>query len=201
MLLLLLLLLPPAAPPSAIFEAVGAAPDGFYTAAAAADVAFQYAKQEQLDAMAHDNKTLVLDAQLCDALYKGLIKKGELYPTHIAKVTDTPEPADDGSVLAAHQPLTTLADRLLLWHLTACPSQCDVSTCSPDKNSGWGVPLRAAADIIVPSNISVATGGGRGCCCPGTAAAPLVVYLYSCVLLCTACNVLLALCLTCVMSG
>jgi hypothetical protein len=28
----------------------------------------------------------VLDALLCDALFKGLIKKGELYPTHIAKV-------------------------------------------------------------------------------------------------------------------
>jgi hypothetical protein len=33
--------------------------------------------------------TLVLDALLCDALYKGLIKKGELYPTHIAKVGAT----------------------------------------------------------------------------------------------------------------
>eukprot|EP00775_Hariotina_reticulata_P004819 gene4819-5066_t len=41
--------------------------------------------QEQLDTMGPDNKTLVLDAHLCDALYKGLIKKGELYPTHIAK--------------------------------------------------------------------------------------------------------------------
>lgn len=30
--------------------------------------------------------TLVLDALLCDALFKGTIKKGELYPTHIAKV-------------------------------------------------------------------------------------------------------------------
>lgn len=51
-------------------------------------MAFEYAKLAQLDELAPDNKTLVLDAVLCDALYKGLIKKGELYPTHIPKVTD-----------------------------------------------------------------------------------------------------------------
>jgi hypothetical protein len=32
-------------------------------------------------------QTVVLDMYLCDALYKGVVnvKKGELYPTHIAK--------------------------------------------------------------------------------------------------------------------
>lgn len=49
-------------------------------------MAFEYAKLAQLDVMAPGNRTLVLDAVLCDALYKGLIKKGELYPTHIPKV-------------------------------------------------------------------------------------------------------------------
>lgn len=65
---------------------MGASPDGYYSAAAAAEVAFEYAKHQQLDAMSADNKTLVLDATLCDALYKGIIRKGEFYPTHIAKV-------------------------------------------------------------------------------------------------------------------
>lgn len=69
----------------AVFEAVGASPEGYYSAAAAAEVAFEYVKQAQLDVMAPDNRTLVLDALLCDALFKGTIKKGELYPTHIAK--------------------------------------------------------------------------------------------------------------------
>eukprot|EP00878_Enallax_costatus_P022121 GHUV01023459.1.p1 GENE.GHUV01023459.1~~GHUV01023459.1.p1 ORF type:complete len:549 (+),score=212.06 GHUV01023459.1:91-1737(+) len=68
-----------------IFEAVGADPEGHYTAAAAGEVAFEYAKLARLDATAPDHKTLMLDAVLCDALYKGLLKKGELYPTHIAK--------------------------------------------------------------------------------------------------------------------
>ncbi|KAF6250354.1 hypothetical protein COO60DRAFT_1576296 [Scenedesmus sp. NREL 46B-D3] len=69
----------------AVFEAVGASADGCYSASAAAEVAFEYAKQARLDQTAPDNRTLLLDALLCDALYKGLIKKGQLYPTHIAK--------------------------------------------------------------------------------------------------------------------
>jgi hypothetical protein len=39
-----------------VFEAVGASPDGYYTASAAAEVVFEYAKQAQLDRMAADNR-------------------------------------------------------------------------------------------------------------------------------------------------
>jgi hypothetical protein len=39
-----------------VFEAVGASPDGYYSASAAAEVAFEYAKQAQLDQMAQDNR-------------------------------------------------------------------------------------------------------------------------------------------------
>jgi translation initiation factor 2D len=69
-----------------VFEAVQAAADGLYTANEAYEVVSAYAKQADLEAGAPDNKTLVLDPLLCDALYKGTIKKGEFYPTHIAKV-------------------------------------------------------------------------------------------------------------------
>jgi hypothetical protein len=41
---------------AAVFQAVGASPDGYYSAAAAAEVAFEYAKQAQLDQMAPDNR-------------------------------------------------------------------------------------------------------------------------------------------------
>lgn len=75
---------------AAIFEAVGADPDAYYTASEAADVAIEYSKQAQLDVTAPDRRTLVLDVLLCDGLYKGLVKKGELYPTHIAKVCGMP---------------------------------------------------------------------------------------------------------------
>lgn len=54
--------------PAGIFEAVGANPDGVYTAAAAGEVAFAYAKQQQLDVQAPDDRTLLLDPHLCDAL-------------------------------------------------------------------------------------------------------------------------------------
>ncbi|KAG2496973.1 hypothetical protein HYH03_004979 [Edaphochlamys debaryana] len=68
-----------------IFEELGLHPEGLYTAAEAVDAGFAYAKAAGLEAGAPDNRTFVLNATLCDALFKGLIKKGELYPTHLAK--------------------------------------------------------------------------------------------------------------------
>ncbi|KXZ46941.1 hypothetical protein GPECTOR_39g435 [Gonium pectorale] len=68
-----------------VFEELGLNPEGLYAAADAAEAAFAYVKHANLEANAPDNKTIVLDPTLCDALFKGLIKKGELYPTHLAK--------------------------------------------------------------------------------------------------------------------
>ncbi|KAF8056147.1 Eif2d [Scenedesmus sp. PABB004] len=68
-----------------IFEAVGADPDGYYSAAAAGCVPFDYAAVAGLDAMAPDPTIIMLDPVLCDALFKGVLRKGELFPTHIPK--------------------------------------------------------------------------------------------------------------------
>jgi hypothetical protein len=54
--------------PAAIFQAVGADTSGCYTAAEAGEVAFAYAKQQQLDVQGPDERTLLLDVVLCDAL-------------------------------------------------------------------------------------------------------------------------------------
>ncbi|GFR52464.1 hypothetical protein Agub_g14966, partial [Astrephomene gubernaculifera] len=51
----------------------------------AAEVAFGYVRIAGLEAGAPDNRTLLLNPTLCDALFKGFIKKGETYPTHLAK--------------------------------------------------------------------------------------------------------------------
>ena len=49
------------------------------------DVVFQYVASAQLDKGAPDKHHIVLDPCLCDALFKGLVKKGERFPTHLAK--------------------------------------------------------------------------------------------------------------------
>lgn len=54
--------------PAAVFQAVGADVSGCYTAAEAGEVAFAYAKQQQLDVQGPDERTLLLDVVLCDAL-------------------------------------------------------------------------------------------------------------------------------------
>lgn len=67
-----------------IFVSVGADTGKFYTASEAHDVVFRYIEQENL--VKQTNKAIVvLDATLCDALYKGTIKKGSTYPTEIHK--------------------------------------------------------------------------------------------------------------------
>lgn len=69
----------------AIFDALGLANDGLYSAAEIGDTAARYVKHANLEANAPDPRTLVLDATLCDALFKGVIKKGDAYPTTLPK--------------------------------------------------------------------------------------------------------------------
>ncbi|XP_058759087.1 uncharacterized protein LOC131632346 [Vicia villosa] len=67
-----------------IFSSVGADTGNLYTACEATDVVFAYVERENL--VKPTNKSLVvLDAMLCDALFKGSIKKGTTYPTEIHK--------------------------------------------------------------------------------------------------------------------
>ncbi|KAK4788469.1 hypothetical protein SAY86_019788 [Trapa natans] len=69
---------------SAVFSSVGADKGKFYTAAEASDVVFKYVDKENL--VKHTDKSIVvLDAILCDTLFKGAIKKGSAYPTEIHK--------------------------------------------------------------------------------------------------------------------
>lgn len=48
-------------------------------------MALAYVKAANLEANAPDARTLVLDPTLCDALFKGVVKKGEAYPTTLPK--------------------------------------------------------------------------------------------------------------------
>lgn len=67
-----------------ILTAVGADIGKLYSASEASEIAFQYVEKEKL--VKPTNKAvIVLDAILCDALFKGAIKKGTAYPTEIHK--------------------------------------------------------------------------------------------------------------------
>lgn len=69
---------------NAIFSAVGADPGKLFSASEATDIVFTYVEKENL--VKPTNKSIViLDALLCDSLYKGAIKKGTTYPTEIHK--------------------------------------------------------------------------------------------------------------------
>ncbi|KAJ9523141.1 hypothetical protein QJQ45_023868 [Haematococcus lacustris] len=68
-----------------VLEAVGLGPDGLYTAAQIREAGFAYVKAAGLGDKSCDPQSLQLDVLLCDALFHGLVKKGELYPTHLAK--------------------------------------------------------------------------------------------------------------------
>ncbi|PNW83028.1 hypothetical protein CHLRE_06g303650v5 [Chlamydomonas reinhardtii] len=72
-----------------IFEELKLNPEALYTGSEAAEVALAYVKAAGLDdparAQLPDNRTLQLNPLLCDALFKGFIKKGETYPTHLPK--------------------------------------------------------------------------------------------------------------------
>lgn len=67
-----------------IFAAVGADTSGLYTASEASQIVFEYIEKEKL-VKQMDKTKVVLDAALCDALFKGAIKKGTMYPTEIHK--------------------------------------------------------------------------------------------------------------------
>lgn len=67
-----------------IFVSVGADIGRLYTFSEACDVVFKYIEKENL--VKPTNKSIVvLDPTLCDALFKGAIKKGTTYPTEIHK--------------------------------------------------------------------------------------------------------------------
>lgn len=67
-----------------IFAAIGADTGGFYSASEASNIVFMYVEKECL--VKSTNKAMVtLDATLCDALFKGAIKKGSAYPTEVHK--------------------------------------------------------------------------------------------------------------------
>ncbi|GFS38403.1 eukaryotic translation initiation factor SUI1 family protein [Actinidia rufa] len=67
-----------------IFACVEADTGKFYSASESTDVVFRYIEQENL-VKPTDKSVVVLDATLCDSLYKGTIKKGSTYPTEIHK--------------------------------------------------------------------------------------------------------------------
>ncbi|XP_020537372.1 eukaryotic translation initiation factor 2D isoform X2 [Jatropha curcas] len=67
-----------------IFASVGADTGKLYSASEASDIVFKYIEKENL--VKPTNKAfVVLDPTLCDALFKGAIKKGSTYPTEIHK--------------------------------------------------------------------------------------------------------------------
>ncbi|KAJ1409686.1 SWIB/MDM2 domain superfamily [Sesbania bispinosa] len=69
---------------NSIFSSVGADMGKLFTASEASDIVFKYIEKENL--VKPTNKSIVvLDATLCDALFKGAIKKGTTYPTEIHK--------------------------------------------------------------------------------------------------------------------
>lgn len=67
-----------------IFSSVGAETGKLFSASEASDIVFKYIEKENL-VKSTDKSTVVLDAVLCDALFKGAIKKGATYPTEIHK--------------------------------------------------------------------------------------------------------------------
>ncbi|CAI9778179.1 unnamed protein product [Fraxinus pennsylvanica] len=67
-----------------VYASVGADTGKLYTASEASQVVFGYVEKENL-VKPSNNSIVVLDAMLCDALFKGAIKKGSMYPTEIHK--------------------------------------------------------------------------------------------------------------------
>ncbi|GMH17352.1 hypothetical protein Nepgr_019193 [Nepenthes gracilis] len=69
---------------SRIFASVGADTAGLFSASEATEIVFRYIEKEKM-VKPTDKSLVILDAVLCDALYKGAIKKGSFYPTEIHK--------------------------------------------------------------------------------------------------------------------
>ncbi|RDX97928.1 Eukaryotic translation initiation factor 2D, partial [Mucuna pruriens] len=69
---------------NSIFSSVGADTGKLFNASEASDIVFKYVEKENL-VKPTNKSTVVLDVLLCDALFKGAIKKGTTYPTEIHK--------------------------------------------------------------------------------------------------------------------
>lgn len=67
-----------------IFASVGVDTGKLFSASEATDIVFRYIEKENL-VKPTDKSMVVLDAILCDALFKGAIKKGSTYPSAIHK--------------------------------------------------------------------------------------------------------------------
>lgn len=67
-----------------IFNAVEVNTNRLFTPSEASDIVFKYVEQQNL-VKPINRSIVVLDAILCDALFKGAIKKGSMYPTEIHK--------------------------------------------------------------------------------------------------------------------
>ncbi|XP_020519093.1 eukaryotic translation initiation factor 2D isoform X1 [Amborella trichopoda] len=67
-----------------IFTALGADTGKYYSASEATEFVFSYVERENL-VKPTDKAYVVLNVTLCDALYKGTVKKGTTYPTMIHK--------------------------------------------------------------------------------------------------------------------
>ena len=64
-----------------VLEAIDAPTDALYTGPEARELVVKYVAVKGLDA----GKSVTLDPQLCDALFKGVLKKGDAFPTHMSK--------------------------------------------------------------------------------------------------------------------
>ncbi|GAQ79177.1 eukaryotic translation initiation factor SUI1 family protein [Klebsormidium nitens] len=69
---------------NAILQAVGADPSAYYSPQEVFALVMQYVQEQNLEKPS-DRTTIVLDAPLCDALYKGKVKKGDTYPSEVPK--------------------------------------------------------------------------------------------------------------------
>ncbi|KAL2326523.1 hypothetical protein Fmac_025581 [Flemingia macrophylla] len=69
---------------NSIFSSVGADTGKLFSATEATEIVFKYVEKENL-VKPTDRSTVILDVILCDALFKGAIKKGTTYPTEIHK--------------------------------------------------------------------------------------------------------------------
>jgi translation initiation factor 2D len=60
--------------------------DAIYRAEEAKDVVWAYVAANGLERNAPSRSHVLLDPTLCEALFKGVLKKGDAYPTHMLKV-------------------------------------------------------------------------------------------------------------------
>ena len=67
-----------------VLEALNLSSEILLTEKEAGEVVFAYVKEAELEDPG-DRQTIILDALLCDALFKGLVKKGEPFPSKLPK--------------------------------------------------------------------------------------------------------------------